>query len=478
MAYLAAVLREEGFTVRVLDAAGEDLDRLTEYDEFRLLGLPKEEILERIPADVAAVGISCMFSNEWIYLKEVIDAIKERFPRAVTVMGGEHASAIPAYCLESCRGLDYCICGEGEGPIVAFAKAVLRGEGDVRAVGGLAYRDGDRIVVNPQAPRLSAIDEIPFPAWDLLPVEAYLERGLATITRRGQRIMPMLATRGCPYQCKFCSNPQMYGTRYFIRDVNEVIREIKWLRETYRITGFEMVDLTFITKRPWVKEFCRRLLAEGIDLKWNVPTTRSEAIDEEVVELLKASGCANLTMTPDSGSPRMIEEMKKRVNLAHITKTVKTILRSGIVLKVNLVIGFPGERHRDVWQSLLYGIKLAIIGCPSIFFYRFVPYPGSEYYEHCRQRGDLPPYGPAFDRFLVKNIYNELGEMRSYSEHISDLMIRIYIFAGYLLTQTAYFLFRPTRILRTISNIRRNVPDSNVEILMAEVLHRLGFQRA
>lgn len=480
-AYLAACLREAGYEVGVIDGFGEHPTKKTIYPNFELLGLTNEEILERIPPDVDLFGFSCIFSNEWIYLKELIAKIKEKFPRVLCVLGGEHASALPEYSLKSCPGLDYVIGGEGEAPIVQFADAVFNAPEKVREVPGLSYRCENGIKTNPKGARVKELDSIPFPAWDLIPVENYLREGIATITRKGQRVMPMLASRGCPYACHFCSNPQMYGNRYYIRDIGEVIREIKFLRDRYQITGFELQDLTFIIKKPWVKEFCRRLIEEDLHMEWNVPTTRSEAIDAEVVSLLKQSGCKNLCLTPDSGSPEMIKKMLKNVDLNHVAQTARQILAADIILKMNIVFGFPGERHLDVWKSIAYGIKLAFLGVGSVLFYRFVPYPGSHYFNLLQKEGKLPPFGPAFDEFLIYNIYNELTRMKSYSENISNFWIRFYIFSGYFLTQCTFYLFHPRESFKSIKRIWKNSPHSQSDLLILALLRkffRLHAERA
>lgn len=476
VAYLAAVLRTEGYAVTVVDAFGESPTRVTSFPDFDLLGLTNEEIVARLPAEAALFGFSCMFSNEWIYLKQLIALVKKRCPGAVTLLGGEHASALPAYSLESCPELDYVIGGEGETPLVRFVRALFEQPEDLRRVEGLFWRDAGRIRSNPRSARIRNVNDLPFPAWDLVPVENYLREGIATITRQGQRIMPMLASRGCPYACKFCSNPAMYGVNYFIRDVENVLQEVRWLRERYDVTGFELHDLTFIIRKPWIKQFCRRLIEEDLRLEWNVPTTRSEAIDEEVVELLRRSGCKNLCLTPDSGSPRMIKEMLKNVDLEKITRTARTILAAGIVLKVNIVFGFPGERHRDVWQSIRYGLRLASYGIGSVLFYRFTPYPGSAYFDLLLKRGVLPPFGPEFDRFLVTNIYNELSAMASYSEHISNRAIRAYLFLGYALCQLTFFLRHPGEIVRTAKRLFRKTPESQADLLIMEVFRRFRFR--
>jgi len=478
LAYIAAVLKEAGIPLQVIDAFGENPDQITNMQEFIVQGLTNEQVNARISADAEIIGFSCMFSNEWYYLKRLITLVKEHFPNAMTVLGGEHATALAEYCLLSCNSLDCVICGEGEYALLKLAQTFQRNNSVLGQIPGAVYRDTDESIKRASLPaRIEHLDALPLPAWELFPITNYLERGLATITKKGQRVIPILASRGCPYSCKFCSKTMMYGTRYFIRSVESVIREIDWLLQKYQITGFELQDLTFVTKKSWIKDFCAKLIDRKLNLIWNVPTTRSESIDEDVVALLRQSGCTNLCLTPDSGSPRMIAKINKKVDLDRVFKTVKCLLKGKIILKVNLLIGFPEEKHADIWRSLWYGVKLAFQGVPSVLFYHFVPYPGSAYFTELLNKRKIPPLGEEFDRYLISNVYNELRVIKSYSDNISDRSLKIYLFTGYLTTQLVYFLFHPLEVYRMIGRIRKGIPQSQIEILVDSFYKSISVKR-
>jgi len=478
IAYLAAYLRQKDIPVRILDAFGENPRQITPYgDKHNIFGLTIEQITERIPGEVNVIGISCMFSNEWFFVKELINRIKERFPDTVLVLGGEHATALPKYNMESCDALDYIVLGEGEVKFYKLLECLFYGENGIEKIKGIAYRSQDDIIVNAAPDRLRDLDSLPLPAWDLIPVETYLKEGLATIFSKEKRIMPLLASRGCPYKCKFCSNAVMWGNPYILRDHRKVVEEIKQYKRDYAITGFELYDLTFITSKSYVVNFCKLLIQEGLDLKWNIPSTRAEAIDEEVVHYLQKSGCTNICLTPDTGSDFQVKDMDKRVDLKKMTSTVRMLLRNGIILKVNLVIGFPNERHRHILKTILYGMKLAMLGVNSVIFYRFVPYPGSVYFEELQRNGRLPRFGPEFDRFLSINTYNELVDVYSFSKHVSNFSMRMYLFSGYILSMAAYILTHPLATLKIFKNIRKGRADSQIETLLIHLLSVLNRKR-
>jgi anaerobic magnesium-protoporphyrin IX monomethyl ester cyclase len=341
---------------------------------------------------------------------------------------------------------------------------------DFEKVSGVVYRENGEIISKPNTNRIKELDLIPYPAWDLLPIENYLKEGLGTISAKGKRIMPLVASRGCPYACKFCSNEVMWGKGYVMRNPQDIIDELKFYIEKYNITSFELQDLTFITKKRWVIDFCKLLTEEDLGLDWNIPTTRSEAITEEVVSFIKKTNCTNLCLTPDTGSNFQIKDMNKRVKLDRVTKPVKILLANEITLKVNLVIGFPNEKHIHVWLTILYGMKLAFLGVNSVIFYRFVPYPGSIYFESLQKEKRIPQLGPDFDKFLSTNTYNELFEVYSFSKHISSIAIAIYLYAAYILVTMAFISTHPFEFIKMLGRVSKGKAESQIETLMIAVL--------
>ncbi len=472
LAYLAGYLREHGIETAIIDGFGEAPDERTKYDNFDVIGLTNEKIVARIKKNFRIIGISCMFSNDWPYVRNLIFQIKEAFKGSVIVLGGEHATAMPEYVLKECPALDYVVCGEGEKPFHKLVEMIIFGI-KPNSLSGVVYRNEKGISEITRESRITALDDLPLPAWDLIPLENYLSRGISIIPRNRKRIMPIITSRGCPYSCKFCSNPIMWGNQYLVRSPEKVIEEIKLYKERYSINGIDIIDLTFITNKKWIINFCELLIKEKLNLEWHVPSTRSEAIDENMVMLLKKSGCKFVYLTPDSGSERQIKEMSKKVDLSRVKVVAKTVLDQGIGVRVNLVFSFPNEKHRDIWETIFYGIKLAWVGVHNIVFLRFTPYPGSEYFELCRKRGQIPPEGPEFDHFLISNVTGELREVRSYTPYVSDRAVRYYLLLGTFLTQTAFILRRPRKGFQVIWRIITNQPDAPLEHAFVAMLRRI-----
>ncbi|HEX4048233.1 MAG TPA: cobalamin-dependent protein, partial [Elusimicrobiota bacterium] len=260
IAYLAASLLAAGHEVRCVDALGEGIDRMgvSYAPHIRYRGLPIPEIVARAgdgePPD--AIGVTTMFSQDWPHVEDMIRALRARFPRTPVIIGGEHATACADYVLRECPEVDYVAAGEGEGLIVEFAE-FLDGRRELASIAGLHYRGlGPDPVANPERARLRTPDDLPWPAWDLFDLEPYFRVGEGHGVERG-RSMPLVATRGCPYQCTFCSSPLMWTTRYVMRDVSKLADEIEHGMKAYRADNVDFYDLTAIVKKDWILAFCR-----------------------------------------------------------------------------------------------------------------------------------------------------------------------------------------------------------------------------
>ena len=455
-AYISAYIAAKGYTNTIVDAIGEGLDRfwdLDDYPGYHCQGLTFEEILDRIPEGTDVVGLSAMFSGEWPVTRDLANAIREKLPEALIVAGGEHITALTEYSLRDCPAIDICARGEGEHTFYEILEAHVTGT-PFTEVPGIAFLDTDGAFIDTgNKPRIREIDAIPWPNWP----EGYLERfwdagksyGVAT-----ERDMPIMASRGCPYQCTFCSNAHMWTTRYILRDVDDLVGEINSYRERYDITALQFYDLTAITKKRWTVEFCNRLIDEGIDLKWSLPSgTRSEALDEETLGLLKTTGCNYLVYAPESGSPDTLERIKKRIDKPKFTESVIEAKRQGLTLRTNMIIGFPHETRRHVFETIRYGLYLAARGVDEVTINIFSPYPGTEIFNELVAAGQVELNDDYFLSLTSLNSdYTSLNPL-TVNPVMGPRELAAYRLGFMLLNYIIGYLLRPGRIVRTLRNI-------------------------
>ena len=456
LAYLGGVLEKADYKTKIIDATGEQKPvkiRRSKNNLYNHQGLSPEEILEKIDPNTFIFGISLMFSQEWPAHKLFIKEKKKKNPKVIIVAGGEHSSAIPEYVLNDCPSIDYVIRGEGEFSMLEFTYNMFNGK-DVSSIPGISFIDKkNKFVDNGLSKRIKNIDKIPRPAWHLLKPQNYFTNSFTIGLAKGKlRNMPILATRGCPYQCIFCSSPTMWTTRYLMRDPKEIVDEIEWLIKEYEANDFEFFDLTAIIKKNWILEFCNELKKKGLNnITWQLPIgTRSEALDEETLKALYDSGCAYICYAPESGSQKSLNIIKKRIKIDRLIESIKSAVKIGHTVKLNFILGFPHETLVDCLKTVFFGIYCSLrFGISDTIYSMFSPYPGSELYEKLIKEKKIHLDDNYFEKLMV---YMDITEPQSYSEHVSGKMLVFLRFAGFSLSYLAIYLSRPIRIYRLIKN--------------------------
>ena len=222
----------------------------------------------------------------------------------------------------------------------------------------------------------------------------------------------------------------------------------------FRVTCLQFYVLTAITRKQWTVDFCNALIREGIQINWSLPSgTWSEALDAETLGLLKQTGCNYLVYAPETGSQRTADIIKKRIKLPKFTESVMEAKAVGLVLRTNLIIGFPHENRRDVFATVMYGLKLALRGVDEVSINIFSPYPGSEIFTDLVQQGkvmlndeyffSLTSLNSDFTTLNHKTVNTNIGERELAFYRI------LFMMTNYLLGYIAY----PTRILRSLKHI-------------------------
>lgn len=474
LAYLAGALLAAGHRVAVVDAVGEAANQYLPLPDPRFLahGLSASQTAARIDAASDIVGVSCMFSHEWPLMREIIAAIRQRAPGALIVVGGEHVTALPDFTMQNCPQIDVAVVGEGEETIVEIAQACRDSSSMAGVPGTLARVKDGGLMRGPPRGRIRSVDAIEQPAWHLFPLSVYLDNGFGFGVNRG-RSMPLLATRGCPYQCTFCSSPSMWTTRWVARDPELVLGEIRSYIERYGADNIDFYDLTAIVKRQWIVSFCQMIKATGLKFTWQLPSgTRSEAIDAGVSRLLFDSGCRNVSYAPESGSPAVLKRIKKRVDLEDMKKSMRAAIRNGINCKANIIIGFPGETHREVLHTMWFIVQVASLGLHDLSISPFSPYPGSELFADLQKGGKIQELTDQY--FYSLAAYTDLSKTVSMSDHISDRALGRYRIFGMLLFYALSFALRPWRIFVTLRNVFARTQESRLEMSLRDMLNRLG----
>jgi len=481
IAYIAAMARDAGHTVSVIDMVGSDIDR-TEVVMGRYIayGMSLQALREEVPpSDI--IGITCTFSQDWVFHREIINTLKTAFPESLIVAGGEHITAIPEYCLSDCEGLDVCIIGEGEQTFLDLISAV-QDNISLDSVEGIVYK---KTVERPNAQnvskgtfeikhtkrrsRIKDIDSIPLPAWDLFPISQYLDRCCNYHIQRG-RTLPILASRGCPYKCTFCSNQSMWGAPWIARDPKKIVDEMQLYISKYQVNNFVFSDLSAVIEGKKILQLCNEILDRQLDITWQLPTLRTEALNGDILALMYKAGCRELDFAIESGSKEVLKSVNKKNDPEKMSDLIKKGLALGFNFSINVIIGLPKERLRDYFSTYKIVIKLAIAGLHEINVFPFIPYPGSALFNELRASGKIKLDN---DFFLSLFGYADLSKAVSWSEYYSPRMLIILRLFMLISFYTVMLATHPKRAFKTLLNVLSGKAETKLEGVLKRIFRNI-----
>ncbi|MFC1521615.1 B12-binding domain-containing radical SAM protein [Elusimicrobiota bacterium] len=365
LAYIAAVLEQEGFSCSIIDA--------------NALGLDLSQVIRRIPKDAKIIGF---YINSFCYtaVSDLTAACRRSFPGAIILLGGPLASAIPQQLLHEipCHGV---ICGEGEYSVARIMRnisnAALPFDGNVP---GAVFRDPgtNDVVVNPPD-RIKDIDQIPFPAYHLLPpLKTYKSR------IRKSPMAAIVTSRGCPHQCTFCSK-DIFKNRVTLRSAGNVLAEIDYLVSSFGVRQIDILDDNFTQKRSRVEEILDGLIERKYDLALNLQSgIRSEIVDEGLFRKMKKAGVFKLAFGVESADTEVLMLCKKRLDLRKCEEVAMLAKKMGFLVYGFFVIGLPGENDEAFRKTIEFARR---VDFDAANFCMAIPFVGTELYEMVKERG-------------------------------------------------------------------------------------------
>ncbi len=354
LAYLASVLRKH-HRVRIIDANVLDYN----FEDVR------RELKSFHPEVVGITSTTPSIPQAFTTAK----IAKEVREDCIVMMGGPHVTFLPEESLRECRHVDVIVRGEGERTVEELMKTIEEG-GSLRKVKGITFRNGAEIVSTEPRPFIKNIDEIPFPSRDLLPIYKYRAYGVVYTT--------MLTSRGCPFGCSFCASSRLFGKFWRGRSAENVLEEMRMIREEYKIRNIEFVDDTFTLNRRRVEEICDGIIKEGLDVFWGA-SSRVDAITKKLAEKMKKAGCWIIYLGVESGCQKILDEIGKRITLEQVKKAVKILKEAGIQVLGSFILGFPGETVSMIEKTISFAKRLNLDWAQ---FSILTPYPGTPLFDY------------------------------------------------------------------------------------------------
>ena len=461
LAYLAAAVREAGIRVEILDAYGLDPHRFYTFrHRYRARGLTPDEIAERVAGPDTIAGISVHCAGEHTMALRIARAIRERSPGMPIVVGGYHATFLPAEFIEG--GADFVLSGEGEVRLPLLVRAIEQGL-PTGALEGVSSKEG---IVPRRTKYTVDLDAQPFAAVDLLPLENYWKLGYSHGPFAG-RYMNIITSRGCPYDCAFCQAPAMCGGRWQSRSPGSVLAEIRHHVDTYGVRDFHIQDENFAIDRDRVRLICDRLLGDGPDITFCFPSgLKMETLDEELLDLMIRAGCRYFSLSPETGSKRVLELMNKTAALEKVPALVRKASSMGTATCTFFVAGYPGETDGDRRETRAYIRRLARDGVDEIVMPILTPFPATAAMdEECLQGFS------EFDELCFSPVWRkDYGFLDRY---------RLGVYLHFYITR---MLFHPLRVLGQAWNVLTGKAGTKGEMtarrLLSDLRDRLFRRRA
>lgn len=395
LAYLAAVLEKEGVKVKIIDTFAEGWNKERIEGNLKITGLTDREIKQKIKQfkpDI--VGVSRSFTSQAKMGRRILKLVKEADQNIFTLAGGADVSVRFKEALAD-PNLDVIILGEGEKTILDLAKALAKKK-DMERISGIALRGKKGVIRTKTRPFIIQLDSLPMPARHLLPMNVYFEaakkaRAGRVVSTLGKRWATIITSRGCPYNCIFCTVHQVMGKTWRPRSPENVIEEVKLLKRNWDIQHLLIEDDNLTLDKKRAEKIFDLMIKADLGITWSTPNgVRADRLDESLIKKMKQAGCIRLCVAPESGDQEVVNRIiKKNLDLKMVKKVVKWCKKYQLPVEAFFVIGFPGETKAQIRKTLNFAKKLLKLGLEEFSLFLATPFYGTQLYQIAKEKGYL-----------------------------------------------------------------------------------------
>ena len=392
MASVAAVLERKGHMVMIIDSPTEGWENLEELDATKYrVGLNAQVIADRLSdwkPDVVVVEIP--FSGWSKTAFEVVSTAKKVNKNTVVVLFGLHPSSRPEACLSDSEA-DFVVAGEPEVTIDELVEALQAKKTDFQGINGLGYRENGKNMLTAKRAFIQDLDTLPLPARHLLPMKVYAE-AVKQNPLRGEITKPytiVITSRGCPFNCVFCTHCIVWGKQWRPRSPKNVVDEVEHVIKTYGIKQIDFADDNMTWNRERMAQICDLIVERGLKFDWFTPNgVRADTLDEALLRKMKRAGCKKIRVAPESGVQHVVTGIaKKNLDLKKVEAAIVAAKKAGIKVGCFFVMGLIGETKADIEQTIQYAYKLKSLGAESFVFSIAMPLYGTAFYEQAKAGG-------------------------------------------------------------------------------------------
>ena len=445
LAYLAASLRETGYSVSVIDAFGEAPTTVQSWKRWWREGLPPEDVCQRAgqqPDGPLFIYAGNLVAHEATL--EIVKELSERFPQRPRIVV-ENTQAVTAYALKNVlseffhAGATHVLTGECERRAVKLLEALAAPE-ELRKLDGVYWQENGTIHGTGPDAAIADLDALPFPAWDMFPLKNYWQLRYAHGPVTEERWLPILTSRGCPYPCHFCVVPETNKLRWRSRSPENVCKEMAFWKDQLGVTEFHIEDLNPTVDESRIRALCQAILSAGLKVTWKIVAgTKLDMLkDMNTLNLMSQAGCRYISFSPESGSPDILKRMGKPFNHDHAVALTQQMHRDGIRTQACFVVGYPGETDKDRGLTRQYIHRLVKAGLDEIALFICTPAPGSAIF------GDEQGYQSLSDLSFSPSWRQTYGYLNRYRQgtYMRFMAWKLRYHPDKILTQPFHFLRR------------------------------------
>lgn len=453
LGYIASQVQKYGHDVGIIDCMDDPAhvtsinNNLTRYG---LTDLQISEIIEKFQPNV--IGISCMFTSYFRDALNIAHLAKQYNPEIFTVMGGAHVTTFPELIMKG-RNVDCVVIGEGEYAIVEILDH-LENAKSLDGIKGIMHRYNGQIITEKPREPIQDLDKLPMPAWELMAKDKAKIDQINKFNPFNMRkpVGYMTTSRGCPRRCVYCSAPLIMGSKWRYRSASNVVDEIESLVNKFGCREIHFFDDNISVSKKRLMEICKQIIDRNIDIKWTAPPGIGYwSFDEEILDIMKKSGCYRITLGIESGSEPTLKLIGKHHVWDELHHVVDYANKIGLWTYATFIIGFPHETKKDFLLTLNRAKSLNL---DFAMFYLLVPQPGTPIYSIYKEKGliNLDPYlDPAYsgmDMYKLATVYANGTPTEHFTQkQLQDWLAKI--FRSYILYKVFSF--------RTYFNLVRKI---------------------
>lgn len=416
ISYIASYLKMRGVQVELLDLVFYD-------DYFKII---KEKLVFNEYLIVGISSTTAQIKNAY----KLINLVKSINKKTYIVLGGIHATSLPKKTLEESKA-DFIVTCEGE--LVFYNLVESLSEGfcltSLKKIKGLVFRYKNRIFQNTKGNFIENLDKLPYPAYDLLPLEKYKNFMMGVS-------VGVTSSRGCPYDCSFCSIHMVHGKKIRVRSSDNFVDELEYWNRRFNIKNFIFNDDIFTFDKKRVIEICSKIIKKKIKIKWFC-STRVDSIDDEILGFMKKAGCSLIGIGIETIDQELLDKCNKKLNMNKVNQGIRLIKKHGIDIWGYFIFGFPGDNLNTLKNSVNFALKKRL---EYANFAYLIPYPKTKLWDELNFDKKKKIDWDCFKKYDGSLIKFENMNKKKVMQHFKKISLKFYLHPRFILNRISHLL--------------------------------------